>query len=255
MDETGRLVERFVPAADLQALLCEWQATASHEALERLISMAAPVVAVVVCRVLGRRGIRDPGAIDDAIALVFNHLRRLPGVAQGEPAVALFDPGRGTAADHGRAYLQKLAHDRALDVARRRRREGRRMSTFSSLDDATHAALPERIVDADDEREEGPEAPSAFPHEALAGLEPREQTLVQLLLEGKSQVVIAHVLGVCEGTVSRLRARVIAKLQAAIRTRSSVGREETPAPPARAARPGRARASRRRGPPGPSAPA
>lgn len=243
-----------MPVADLEALLCDWQTTANHESLEQLIRLAMPGVLLVVGRVLWQHGIRDPGAVDDAVALVLNHLRRLPGVAEGDPAVARFDPARGTAADHGRSYLKRLAHDRALDVARRRRREGRRMATFSSLDDVDGAAIPARISAANDESGETPDLAHGLLHEAVSELEPREQTLVQLLLEGKSQVVIAHVLGVCEGTVSRLRGRVIAKLQAAIQTRSSGGHGETPVPPARAARPGPARVSPHPGPPGPSAP-
>ena len=99
-------------AADLESLLCEWQDTGSHVVLEDLIHAAEPIMSVVIGRVLGQRGIRDPAALDDAMALVFNHLRRLPGPADGEPAVAPFDPGRGTNADHGRAFLQRLAHDR-----------------------------------------------------------------------------------------------------------------------------------------------
>ena len=41
----------------------------------------------------------------------------------------------------------------------------------------------------------------------------RQRLVVELLLEGKSQALIAHVLGVNEGTVSRLRARAIASLR------------------------------------------
>jgi RNA polymerase sigma factor (sigma-70 family) len=49
---------------------------------------------------------------------------------------------------------------------------------------------------------------------AIDRLEPQLRTVVQMLLDGKSQVVIAHVLGVCEGTVSRVRSRALAKLRA-----------------------------------------
>jgi DNA-directed RNA polymerase specialized sigma subunit len=35
----------------------------------------------------------------------------------------------------------------------------------------------------------------------------------QMLLEGKTQAVIAHVLGISEGNVSRLRARTFAELR------------------------------------------
>jgi RNA polymerase sigma factor (sigma-70 family) len=244
-------------ADDLATLLCEWQATGSHAALEDLIRSAEPIVSVVIARVLGQRGIRDPAALDEALALVFNHLRRLPGPAAGEPAVATFDPGRGTAADHGSAFLKRLAHDRAIDIARRCRRQARRESTFSALDDAAVSRLQEPATVstagvADDEPDEQDEQLLA---RAVAGLDLREQQLVRLLLEGKSQAVIAHVLGVCEGTISRLRCRVIAKLQTAIRRPPSAAHEETPAPRARAARHGPAPASPRRGPPEPFAPA
>jgi DNA-directed RNA polymerase specialized sigma subunit len=38
--------------------------------------------------------------------------------------------------------------------------------------------------------------------------------VIGLLLEGKNQAVIAHVIGVCEGTVSRIRRRAIDRLRA-----------------------------------------
>jgi RNA polymerase sigma factor (sigma-70 family) len=260
MDERRNVGRGRIPqprSVDLGALLCQWQATGSHAALEDLIRSATPVMVVVIGRVLGQRGIRDPAAVDDALALVFNHLRRLPGAADGEPTVSPFHSDGGTVAEHGRAYLQRLAHDRAVDIARRCRRRARREAAFSALDDVAVMQVPERaglamLGEAADEPDDQEEQ---FLRREMAGLEPREQQLVRLLIEGKSQAVIAHVLGVCEGTISRMRTRVIAKLQAAIRTRPSAGRAETPVPPARAGRRGRAPASPRRGPPGPSAPA
>ena len=258
MEQATRAVQGWMrerEPGDLEVLLCAWQSTGSHAALEDLMHAAEPVATLVIVRVLGQRGIRDPAALDDAIALVFNHLRRLPGPAAGEHGVAPFDPGRGTAADHGRAYLQRLAHDRAIDVARRRRRETRRMATFSALEAGAAASLTNRMVmpATPVEPDESTESGCAI-EEAVSQLDPRERELVRLLIEGKSQAVIAHMLGVCGGTVSRLRARVIAKLQAAIQTRSSAGHGETPAPRVPAAPPERAPVSRRRGPPGPSAP-
>ena len=244
-------------AADLESLLCEWQDTGSHVVLEDLIHAAEPIMSVVIGRVLGQRGIRDPAALDDAMALVFNHLRRLPGPADGEPAVAPFDPGRGTNADHGRAFLQRLAHDRAIDIARRCRRQSRREATFSALDDVAASRLPEpaSVSAASLAADELDDQDEQLLARAMVGLDLREEQLVRLLIEGKSQAVIAHVLGVCEGTISRMRTRVIAKLQTAIQTRPSAARGETPAPPARAAPLGRAPASPRRGPPEPFAPA
>ena len=260
MDEAARLADGSMSrksSVALETLLCEWQATGDHAALEEVIRSAKPIVAMVVGRVLFHRGVRDPAALDDAMALVFNHLRRLPGSTGGEPAVARFDPGRGTAADHGRAYLQRLAHDRALDVARRRRREARQAASFSALDDATATELPEwsGMATITTDAEEREDLQKGLLHEAIAWLDARERQFVGLLIEGKSQAVIAHVLDVCEGTVSRMRGRVIAKLQRAIQTRPCADRAETPAPPAPAARRGRAPVSPHRDPPEPSAPA
>ena len=50
-------------------------------------------------------------------------------------------------------------------------------------------------------------------NEVIARLVPRQRAVIELLREGKSQVVIAHALGVCEGTVSRLRQRAIGELK------------------------------------------
>jgi len=50
-------------------------------------------------------------------------------------------------------------------------------------------------------------------HDAILHLPPRERLVMELLLEGKNQATIAHVLDVCEGTVSRLRMRAIASLR------------------------------------------
>ena len=49
--------------------------------------------------------------------------------------------------------------------------------------------------------------------DAVAQLEPPLRQLVELLLEGKSQATIAHVLNVCEGTVSRMRKRAVDRLR------------------------------------------
>ena len=50
-------------------------------------------------------------------------------------------------------------------------------------------------------------------HDAIPHLPNRERLVMELLLEGKTQATIAHVLDVCEGTVSRLRMRAIATLR------------------------------------------
>ena len=60
------------------------------------------------------------------------------------------------------------------------------------------------------------DADCASLHQELERLEPRLRTVIAMLLEGKSQVTIAHALGVCEGTVSRLRVRAIDQLRCAM---------------------------------------
>ena len=50
-------------------------------------------------------------------------------------------------------------------------------------------------------------------HDAIQFLEPRERTVIEMLLDGKPQVVIAHAIDVSEGTVSRLRSKALAALR------------------------------------------
>ena len=192
-------------------LVTRWQETGCHEAFEQLVSEVRPEVERSVERTLRRRGVQDPAAADDAVALVLDHLRRLAGSGDSEREVAKFMPARPRkqpGGDLGRSYIGRLARDRAIDVARSlRRRKGRPFSLFAAADGRS----PEDDI-------EGDAAAHAVPlidrlRAALAELEPRQRTLVDLLVAGKSQAVIAHVLGLSEGTVSRLRARTIAALR------------------------------------------
>jgi RNA polymerase sigma factor (sigma-70 family) len=85
---------------------------------------------------------------------------------------------------------------------------------FSQFGNEAARAFEQRLV-ASEPAAEGPPLIDRV-RAAAKQLEPRQRLLVELLLEGKSQTVIAHVLGVCEGTVSRLRARAIAALQSLV---------------------------------------
>lgn len=211
---------------DLAAKLRAWQETADEDRLAEVVMEARPQLEAAARCVLRRLGIGDWSAVDDAVSLVLDHLRRLPQAAAGERAVAQFDAGHATAAragDRGLAYLRWLAHERALDVARQRRRQGRRRQRIAT---AAGAQLADR---AHSDHARGDRAwsehswsdppadtaadPAARLHTALDRLEPRLRTVVEMLLAGKSQAAIAHVLEVCEGTVSRLRGRAIAELK------------------------------------------
>jgi RNA polymerase sigma factor (sigma-70 family) len=193
-----------------QLVAC-WQETGCHVVFERLVREVRPEVERSVERTLWRRGVRDPAAADDAVALVLDHLRRLPGGHASERHVAKFEPRvrRGRhGADLGRSYIGRLAQDRAIDVVRSlRRRKSLPFSQFAadggrSLEEGLEAAAAENAIPLIDRL-----------RDALVKLEPRQRMLVELLIVGKSQAVIAHVLGLSEGTVSRLRVRAIATLR------------------------------------------
>jgi RNA polymerase sigma factor (sigma-70 family) len=192
--------------ASIGRLLDGWQATADPETLAVLVVAVRPMVEAVASRVLRSLRIADRSAVDDVVSLVLDHLRRLPRGLEGERPVAIF---RGD--EPGTAFIRILARNRALDVARSRGRRARRSVPFSAaIDDVREALVTRRAAAA--------LVAEAETHDRLAAaidrLEPQLRTVVQMLLDGKSQVVIAHVLGVCEGTVSRVRSRALAKLRA-----------------------------------------
>lgn len=215
---------RSAAAAPLAAALLDWQRTCSTDRFEQLVAAARPVAEIVVAGVLRRRGIRDPLAIDDAIALVLDHLRRL-SPTPGEPRtvthfkLAAFEPSPADPdappADSGLAYIARLARHRAVDVARQRHRQTRQSVAFSQLDPAESQRLHDRTVAKVPAAgvSSSPDDHLARLEETLPQLPPRERLVVELLLAGKSQTVIAHLLDVCEGTVSRLRTKAVASLR------------------------------------------
>ena len=199
-----------IDRADLTAALIAWQESGEEQWLEFLVATTMAELAHVAAASLRRLGIHDRSAIDEALALVFDHLRRLPGTAPGEHAVARFDAARshGTASgDPGRTYLAWLVRERSLDVARQRRRLRNR---WHPLPDQAASRLrsSEPHACGEDEHERW-----ARFHDAVERLKPRLRTVVQMLVAGKSQAAIAHVLDVSEGTVSRLRTRAVAELR------------------------------------------
>jgi RNA polymerase sigma factor (sigma-70 family) len=174
----------------------------------------------ITARTLQRLGIRDRSAIDDTTALVFDHLRRLPSQPPGERSVMPFaakqPQDRPAPGDSGVAFLHRLTHDRAIDVVRARRRRARHATPLSEIGDATHISVYRWMeCDAADDLAAA-DADSVSLHQEIDRLKPRLRTVITMLLAGKSQVAIAHTLGVCEGTVSRLRIRAIDQLRRAM---------------------------------------
>jgi len=201
----------------LATLLLEWQSLGRPDQFETLVTVIRPLVERMAAVTLHRRGIPDPFAIDESLSLVLDHLRRLPGSQSGELPVARFacscDDGHCCSrADPGRAYVLWLARERAGDVARARRRQSRHCVVFSQLDRTTTVRLQEHVDSADTTASSADLCTQL--HEVIPMLPPRERMVIELLLDGKSQTVISHMIGVCEGTVSRLRSRATAKLRA-----------------------------------------
>ena len=202
--------------ASITPNLVEWQATGEEPCLEQVWRIASPIGHRMITASLHRLGIFDPSAIDDALSLVLDHLRRLPETSTSDSLVAQFTPRVETHctqgfADPGLAFIIWLSRKRAADVARAWRRRKRHATVFSLLDQQTTKRVHASAATSADE------ASSAVLclrlHEAIPHLPPRERLVIEMLLEGKSQEVIAHVLDVCAGTVSRLRARAIAMLR------------------------------------------
>lgn len=206
----------------LGRLLVAWQSSGDHVQLAVLLSAARPLIERTVWRTLRRHHVCDPAAIDDSVSRVFDHLRRLPGGTQGESLVANFVPRMTATQDNdadGHGYVVWLARARAVDVVRARRRRIHCFRLFSELpqarlSDATgRAATP--VMDDESGAAGAPPGAAAGQrlHAVLPRLEPRQRSVVERLLAGESQAAIARVLGVCEGTVSRLRSKAIVSLR------------------------------------------
>lgn len=194
----------------ITTLLLEWQATADERHLESLLRMSSDLLWQTARTMLIRCGVADPAAADDAVALVLDHVRRLPGVAANEQQVARFRPCRSVRSnDPGAAYLIWLSKERARDVARRRRARARHMQPLSQVEPSGSLTPLQTLVgssniNADD---------LIRLEQAIEGLKARQAIVIRMLITGQNQAQIAAELNVCEGTVSRLRIRAIARLR------------------------------------------
>ena len=218
MRDQGRHLRAACGAADhdrqspaeqpIAVLLVAWQETGARSALEQLLGATRSRLERRITAVLRQHGVHDPNAVDDAMSLVLDHVRRLAGATGGDRPVAAFEPARADRRDRidhdaGLGYLLRLARSRALDLARARRtKDG---LVFSDLPRELPASVPCR---------------TSLPHPAdqilaaAAELEPRQRAVIELLIDGQSQAMIAAALELSEGTVSRLRARAVARLRA-----------------------------------------
>lgn len=200
----------------VERLLLEWQSTGDERTLEGLFKATLPLVERVARQVLRSNGIADPGAIEDAMSKVLDHLRRLHGPSAGGRGVAAFRPESRDAVrrgDAGIGFIRWLSKERARDIARATFRRTRRTRVFSQLSPEHYGVI--RSIEANGPSDGGPLGDDV--RLAIESLDGRSRLVVEMLLQGESQVAIARRMGVCEGTVSRIRARAIETLRSALR--------------------------------------
>lgn len=201
----------------LTPLLLRWQEQGEPAVLEQILRMARPLIEASASLTLRRMSIRDANLRDDAVALVYDHLRRLPASGNRDRDVQVFRPRRqGTHCGRGDdavAFLRWLAKARARDVARTVRR-ARRMVLFSDMEQVSGDGLDSTKRSSQHGR--GDDRRDAL-HKGLEQLDDRSRQVFRWLAEGDTQAAIAQRLGIAEGTVSRIRSRGIAVMRVMLR--------------------------------------
>ncbi len=208
-------------------LLLEWQSSGDPSDFETLAAAVLPIVETHAAASLRRSGIRSLAAVDDAVSLVLDHLRRLHPADDVETPVTPFAPRSQDCDDEGRRYVVWLTRGRACDVLRAERRRSQRTPTFSDLcsprrhevsrsSPALGVSAPSATIlqpsDADSASCESERRIVSFKR-LIRSLPGDDRRVVEMLLNSVPQTVIAGTLGVSEGTVSRRKAAVLAKLR------------------------------------------
>jgi RNA polymerase sigma factor (sigma-70 family) len=196
----------------VQTFLLAWQASGEAEDFRHLWVLVSSAVEHDAATVLRRSGVRDPGAVDESVSLVMDHLRRLP-----LGTVRRFEATRHTHGDGATLYVRWLSRRRALDIVRQRRRQVR---TFTDIA-ATEGRDPERSVP--DDRQASADDSAALLRQALGQLDPRSRQVLEWLLAGWTQARISRELGVCEGTVTRIRQKSLDHLRKALNGQPAAG--------------------------------
>ncbi len=196
--------------------LLAWQATGDHDSFALLVESIRVDVAAVARPLLARHGCRGLTAVDEVLALVLDHLRRLASEGSREDCVARFRPGPAGDEDAGERYITWLTRIRTHDFLRSRRRRSRRSPTFTDMlgrhGDGDRPS-PDGPGSGDRESQGQDNARRECLHEALDALGPASRRLMEMILAGTTQKAIADLLGVCEGTVSRRRTAVLARIR------------------------------------------
>lgn len=185
----------------LSATLLRWQSASPEVSFEAISGQAAIIAGHVAESFLRKQGIRDPFAKDEAVSLVLTHLWRL------RDKRGTVTPFRISREDNSaEAYIRWLTIRRSMDVSRRLRRRSAKEVPLTEAEDMS--------VAGSQTEEEGlarHELLERF-HALVRLLDRRSQGVMRRLLDGASQKEIAYEMGVCEGTVSRIRAKAVSQL-------------------------------------------
>ncbi|NBW86484.1 MAG: hypothetical protein EBR23_06565 [Planctomycetia bacterium] len=193
-------------------LLCEWQEGGDAGVLATLVCLVRSRIESTARASLCRGGCRSRAAVDEVTSLVLDHLRRLPGVAGSDKAVAAFIRQPDAAGQTGMRYVVWLTQMRTKDCLRSRRRRARRSPTVPEACPCHGSPLAEGDLGQERTADRTGEQRDLL-NEAIDTLDDASRGLMNMLLEGMSQVSIAESLGVCEGTVSRRRVVIIERLK------------------------------------------
>jgi len=211
-------------------LLFAWQQHGLAGDFEKFLVYALPVIEGTVRQQLTHLNqLADQALADEALALVLDHLRRLPTCVDKPPGITRGQLPSSTAerpvscfrlsvdvANSGERYLTWLTQRRTVDTIRRCQRERQRCRNFSALAQGQLAraqAANERGLRREAQQTEINDNRLAWIQRMLAELSPPDRLLMELVLKGKTLVVISHVLDCAEGTVSRRRKRIEAWLR------------------------------------------
>jgi AraC family transcriptional regulator len=194
---------------DVTALLLAWQSTGDPDAFAAIAAAVTPTIESTASLLLRRRGRVDATLVADVVSLVLDHLRRLAVPGPGERPVAAFRPVPGAGRDAGLVYLRWLTRSRSSDLLRSQRRRDRHEPSFPHRFGplAERSAAVDGAAPAREEPAESPEAP-----ELNGRLDGIDRAVAEAILRGESQVDIARRLGISEGTVTRRRQRLTARL-------------------------------------------
>lgn len=226
-----------VPASadipDITQLILAWQSAGGDAVFTPLAAAATATIESAAAVLLRRRGRVDQTLLADVVSLVLDHLRRLHDSGSGERPVAAFRPVPGAGPDAGLVYLRWLTRSRAADLLRSQRRRDSHEPSF------THrfGPLAERssglagALSTGDGHADSADVAAVGMAAAITGrLDAIDRAVAESLLRGEPQVEIARRLGVSEGTVTRRRQRLTARLGSHLRG-SADGLAPRPRPP------------------------